>query len=735
MKKLFILGFVLSLCFMDAMAQKKDFTFEDLFYAGTNYKNLQPENMKMTWWGDQPVEIDGKNLSVVNPQNGHKTLLFSTDALNKALEAANAGSVKSAASLQFPYAGKTWVLAVTPEYYVLTDWKKQHVEWKIARQKGSSADDFQKDSRSLAFVQNDNLYVTTADGKTHQVSKDGSRELVYGQSVHRNEFGIMKGTFWSPKGSKLAFYRMDQSMVADYPQVDISTRIATYVPDKYPMAGETSHKVTVGIFNPKTDKTVYLQMGDPTDRYFTNISWSPDEKTVYVIELNRDQNHAQLVAYNAETGAKEALLYEESHPKYVEPMHPLMFLPWNPSVAIYQTRRDGYNHLYLFNVKKQLRGGEEETVGESTYKAYIPCKQLTSGNWEVQEVAGFDKATKSVIIRSTEKSPLQSNVFAVNTETGKRTLLGSAKGVHSVIVSQDRGIYTADWYAAPDVPRSVNILRNNSGKPLNLLTAKDTWADYNVPTFKTGTLKAADGKTDLYYRLTLPPHFDANKKYPTIVYVYGGPHAHNVDARWHYMARSWDVLMASKGYIMFSLDNRGSENRGLDFENATFRHLGVEEMKDQMKGVEYLKSLPYVDANRMGVHGWSFGGFMTTNLMLTYPGTFKAAVAGGPVIDWKYYEVMYGERYMDTPQTNPEGYKGSNLNLKAGNLKGRLLIIYGGNDKTCVPQHSLSFIRACINAGTQPDLFTYPGDEHNMFGRDQIHLHQKITQYFEDFLK
>lgn len=736
MRKLYIIGILLLFCFSKGMAQKKNFTFEDLFYAGSNYKNLQPKNIVLKWWGDKAVKVDGREFVQINTQTGKSNRLFSLDNLNAVL-----GDDIKAYNVQFPYADKTQVLVMNSGKYALIDWTRKTVVWKTDRKPDARFDDFNTLSRNLAYVQKDNLFITTADGKTHQVSTDGSRELVYGQSVHRNEFGIMKGTFWSPKGDKLAFYRMDQSMVADYPQVNISTRIATLEPDKYPMAGETSHQVTVGVFDPSTDKTVYLKAGDPANRYFTNISWAPDGRSIYMIELNRDQNHAQLVRYNAETGEKEAVLYEEMNPRYVEPMNPLIFLPWEPSAFIYQTRRDGYNHLYLFSTK-QFRGSRDNNFSEpsasgalSTWKEYTPVKQLTRGHFEVQEVLGFNTEKKQIIIRSNEINPLHSVIYAVDVNSGKRTLLSSSAGVHSAVLSKGKGLYVADWYSAPDVPRSVNILQTSAPKSLNLLTAKDPWTGYNVPEFKTGTLKAADGKTDLYYRMTLPPDFDPSRKYPVIVYVYGGPHAHNVDARWHYMARPWDILMASKGYIMFSLDNRGSENRGLEFENVTFRHLGVEEMKDQMEGVKYLKSLPYVDVSRMGVHGWSFGGFMTTNLMLTYPDVFKAGVAGGPVIDWKYYEVMYGERYMDMPQTNPEGYKGSDLNQKAGNLKGRLLVIYGGNDPTCVPQHTLSFMRACINAGTQPDLFTYPGDGHNMMGRDQIHLHQKITRYFEDFLK
>ena len=232
-----------------------------------------------------------------------------------------------------------------------------------------------------------------------------------------------------------------------------------------------------------------------------------------------------------------------------------------------------------------------------------------------------------------------------------------------------------------------------------------------------------------------PADFDASKKYPTVVYVYGGPHAHNVEASWHWYSRSWETYMAQKGYIVFILDNRGSENRGLEFEQATWHNLGKVEMLDQMKGVDYLKSLPYVDANRLGVHGWSYGGFMTISLMTNYPDVFKVGVAGGPVIDWRWYEVMNGERYMGTPDTNKEGIEACSLIPMAKNLKGKLQIIIGMNDPTVVPQQALSFIDACTEAGTQPDFFVYPGEGHNMMGHKSVHLHERITQYFEDYLK
>ncbi|MBR4041208.1 MAG: DPP IV N-terminal domain-containing protein, partial [Bacteroidaceae bacterium] len=567
------------------------------------------------------------------------------------------------------------------------------------------------------YVDGDQLYFRPADGgKDIQLTTDGSREIVYGRSVHRDEFGIHSGLFWSPDGMRLAFYRMDQSMVTDYPQVNLFPRIATHEPDKYPMAGETSHEVTVGVYDVATGKTLYLKAGDPKDRYFTNVAWSPDSKTIYMLELNRDQNDCRLVSYDAATGERTSELYRETDEKYVEPQSPILFLPWDDSKFVLQSQKDGYNHLYLFDTE-----GNE-------------LRQLTQGQWVVMDVVGFNTKNKSIIISSNECSPIQCNTWEVNVKSGKRTLLDNGQGWHTPKLSSS-GRYIADSYQTPEIPRNISINDAKTRKQTAYYTSPNPWEGYKVPQFSCGTIKAADDTTDLYWRMVKPADFDETKKYPTVVYVYGGPHAHNVDARWNYGSRSWETYMAQKGYILFILDNRGSENRGKEFEQATFRHLGQEEMRDQMCGVEYLKSLPYVDADRIGVHGWSYGGFMTISLMTNYPDVFKVGVAGGPVIDWKWYEVMYGERYMDTPQSNPEGYAQCSLLPKAKNLKGKLQIITGYNDPTVVPQHCLMFIEECIKAGTQPDFFAYPGEGHNMMGHKSVHLHERITQYFEDYLK
>ena len=721
-KSKFLFLLTLSLLFpLFMQAQGRLFTLEDLNYGGNNFYNLQPRNLYTTWWGDELMFLDADEGGRLD-KDGQRTTLFSLNDIGNEWH--------SAYSATYPYADQPLVLPNNRRQRILYDFEQKKIVWSQSC-RGETHADWNKVSRAVAYVKDNQLYVRTASDEDRQLTTDGSREIVYGQSVHRNEFGIEKGTFWSPDGQLLAFYRMDQTMVTDYPQVDIFHRTAEHQPDKYPMAGENSHVVTIGVYNLATGKTTYLKTpvgsicGDSVDTstpiYFTNIGWSPDSKTIYMFELNRNQNDCRLVSYNAETGDRQTELYRETSDKYVEPMHPIQFLPWDSKLFILQSQRDGYNHLYLYNKEGKL------------------LRQLTSGAFVVMEVLGFNERDKSIIIKANREHPLCHNLYAVNVKNGKMTALDNGRGVHNAELSAT-GIRLLDNYAEPDVPRNIDLVEITHPSQVTthrLLTATDPWKEqgFQIPQFESGSLKAADGTTDLYWRMVKPADFDATKKYPTVIYVYGGPHANNVQASYRWYSRSWETYMAQKGYIVFVLDNRGSQYRGRDFEQATFRQLGQREMEDQMEGVKYLQSLPYVDADRIGVHGWSFGGFMTISLMVNHPDVFKVGVAGGPVIDWKWYEVMYGERYMDTPQSNPDGYEKTSLIPQAKNLKGKLQIIIGYNDDTVVPQHCLSFLAACIETGTQPDFFVYPGEAHNMRGHASVHLHERITQYFEDYLK
>lgn len=570
-------------------------------------------------------------------------------------------------------------------------------------------------SRNIAYTIDNNLWFIDKDKKAVALSKDDNKNIISGQAVHRNEFGIEKGIFFSPQGNYLAYYRMDQTMVNDYPIIDWTVMPAVPKIIKYPMAGGTSHQVTVNIYNPTTGSTVTLKTEGPKDQYLTNVSWSPDEKYVFIAILNREQNHMWLNQYDIVTGNKVRTLFEEKSDKYVEPLNPLTFIPDHNDEFIWWSQRDGYMHLYLYNTNGKL------------------IKQLTKGKWIVNELIGTNKEANEFIITTTKDSPLEKHTYTLNWNSGELTRIDKEAGWHTTTATED-GEYVLDIYTSETTPKNTLVRSTNGKYEQTLLNAPNTLQDFKRPEIKRITLKADDG-TPLYGKLILPVNFDASKKYPMIVYLYNGPHVQLIKNSFPASGNLWYEYMAQHGYVVFTMDGRGSSNRGLVFENATFRHLGTIEMEDQMKGVDYLKSLPYVDGNRMGIHGWSFGGFMTTSFMLRHPDVFKVGVAGGPVLDWSMYEIMYTERYMDTPEENPEGYKASALFDKVKNLKGKLLMIHGTSDNTVVWQHSINFLKKCIDENVQVDYFVYPDYEHNVRGKDRVHLMQKITDYFDLYLK
>mgnify|MGYP000381974978 FL=1 len=570
------------------------------------------------------------------------------------------------------------------------------------------------DNQTIIYTIKNNLFVNV-NGKTLKITDDQNENIINGQSVHRNEFGIDGGIFAAPNFQKIAFYRMDQSMVTDYPIIDWSVTPAENHNIKYPMAGNKSHEVSIGIFDVKTQTKKFLHIEGDKEQYLTSVTWSPDSQSIFVAVLNRGQNHMKLNQYDAETGNLVKTLFEEKDEKYVEPQHPLTFLPGSNKDFIWQSQRTGYNHLFWYNTDKGL------------------VKQITKGDWLVNEILGFNEKKKEIYFSSTKETPLEKHLYKVNWQTSKITRLDKDAGIHNGILSKD-GTHLYDVFANASTPRIANIINTQSLQTKNILTAENPLKNFQRPEIQNITLKADDG-TPLYGKLILPTNFDKTKKYPVIVYLYNGPHLQLVTNNFPASGNLWYEHMAQRGYIVFTMDGRGSSNRGTQFEQAVFRNLGETEMKDQLKGVEYLKSLPFVNAEKMGIHGWSFGGFMTTSFMLKYPEVFKAGVAGGPVIDWTLYEIMYTERYMDTPKENPEGYAKANLLDKVQNLKGKLLMIHGAQDDVVVWQHSVKFLKSAVDKGVQLDYFVYPGHPHNVSGKDRVHLMQKVTDYFDLYLK
>ena len=541
--------------------------------------------------------------------------------------------------------------------------------------------------------------------------------IVYGQSVSRNEFGISGGVFPAPDGKRLAVYRKDESAVTQYPLFNITTRTGEAMLIRYPMAGMASEHVSVCVTDLEGKILSTLQVEDLDDeRYLAGVTWSPDSKYIFVQVINRAQSWMNLNMYRADDGRYVRTILSESNDAWVEPLDPLYFLQGRYDFIYRTDNRDGYRSLYLC-----------DTLCRVT--------RITPVDADVEYVANDGNY---VYYTSAEVSPIENHLFRIRLKgrktVGKPQRLTPEEGWHQVTMSPDCSQFI-DRYSSLNVP-GVTQVRNADGSFREMiLTALDPLDEYAQCRVELGTTPSADGQFDNYYRLFYPRGFDPSKKYPLIVYVYGGPHSQMVNNSWLGNIRMWEMLMAQRGYVVYVQDNRGTSNRGAAFEKAINRQCGTAEAADQMAGIQaLLDRAPWIDRTRIGVHGWSYGGFMTLTLSTRNPGFFKVAVAGGPVIDWQWYEVMYGERYMDTPETNPEGYAGSSLIARAKDLTGRVLICQGLQDGTVVPQHSLSFVQACIEAGIPVDWFPYPLDEHNMRGKARVHLYEKITDYFETYL-
>jgi dipeptidyl-peptidase-4 len=697
---------------MIAPAQEKRLTLKDATYQNPE---IMPKTLsQLSWMGESDAFtwVASSKLVKGTPQPEVHDTLLSLASLNKSVKVFAGDTMKAFPAIT--YINSTSFLYTFKNQLYVYDFAQNNLSSPNKFSEKASNIDIHKESKAVAYTVENNLYVAI-QGKEIAVTRDDKKGIVNGQSVHRDEFGISKGTFWSPSGNYLAFYRMDETMVTDYPLVNIDARVAEVQNIKYPMAGMKSHVVTVGVFDVKTGTVVFMKTGEPAEQYLTCVTWDPSEKYIYIALLNRDQDHLCLNQYSVATGEFIRTLFEEKNDKYVEPLHPLYFLKVQPDQFVWLSRRDGNLHLYLYNTRGEL------------------IKQLTSGDWEVTAYLGADETTGRFFFSSVMDSPIADNLYTVDMKTRKITRISEGHGTHSGSVNMS-GKYVLDQYSSTAVTREIRLLDTKGNLVRLLLPDSNPLKDYKLGETGIFTIKASDG-CDLYCRLIKPADFDPQKKYPVYFYVYGGPHSQLVTDSWLGGANLFFYYMAQQGYVVFTLDNHGTSNRGLKFEQAIFRNLGVLEANDQIKGVEYLKTLPYVDADRIGVDGWSYGGFMAITLMLKYPGVFKIATAGGPVTDWKYYEVMYGERYMDTPDQNPEGYKNACLLNYVNKLQGKLLIIHGTMDPTVVWQNSLTFLKKCIEEGKQVDYFVYPGYPHNVRGKDRMHLYEKLLSYFDENLK
>ena len=576
-------------------------------------------------------------------------------------------------------------------------------------------------NKVFVIKNNDGVFVQTVlnDYQPILLCPDTGKNIVFGETVHRSEWGINEGQYISPKGNYIAFYRMDESMVEDYPLVNTTTPIATVENIKYPMAGRTSHQVKVGIF----DVAKSAQAGMPMYHYIntdlsdgeflTNVTFSPDEQYLYITHLNREQNHSKLIRYDLKTGNKVKVLIEEMDSRYVEPCDRMIFLKNNNFLWISET--DGWRHLYLYDFNGNL------------------IRKVVDGRFDIVDVEGLDAKEEYVYftMAPTEK-PVNQYVCKAALKDGKITRIAATDGTHTPIFNEAK-TYFVDYFTNVTTPRVISVV-NNQGKTMKeLKNCKNPYADCALGTTKMFPILNKEGDS-LWCRLITPPNMDPTKKYPCLIYVYGGPHSQLVTNS--FMSGGVFLeFMAEQGYVVFTLDNRGTQNRGADFEKCIHRNLGVKEVEDQMCGVEYLKTLPYVDAERIGLDGWSYGGFMTLSLITEHPEAFKAASCGGPVVNWAWYEVMYGERYMDTPQENPDGYENANIIPKIKNVKCPLLVMHGCQDHTVVWQHTLELMRQAVTDGIEIEYFPYTAHDHNVMGKERVHLWNKLLRFHNQNLK
>ncbi|BDD04943.1 prolyl tripeptidyl peptidase [Aureibacter tunicatorum] len=706
MRRKGMLMIVMLLCVLSVSAQQlQDLTLETAVMQ--RGRALAPKRLAQLHWvpnSSSYYYVDGEVLFTGNAKSSSDKVLCRLDDLKK--EFVELNSMKRFPKINWWDSNNFWFEKGDSFYnYSVKDSRL----YKVMRIDKSAMDkDYQPAKNLLAYTKANNLFIMK-DGDEIAITDDKGPAIVNGKSVHRNEFGIHKGTFWSPESDKLAFYRNDQREVTDYPLLNIDTRPATAMPFKYPMAGMTNESVTIGVYDVNSGEKIYLETGVGEDNeYLTNIAWGPEGEYLYVAVLNRDQNFLKMQQYDAQSGKMISTIFEESSEKYVQPLHPITFVPNRKNEFIWMSERDGYNHIYRYNTSGKL------------------LNQVTQGEWVVTECLGFDLGSKNVYAIATANDGLDRKIIKSTLSNSKSKDLTTKSGTYHAELNKHNNHLLTN-FSSLEVPRKQEV-QSEKKVVKTLLDAPDPYAGYEIGDIEFHKLKATDSSV-LNCRMIKPVDFDENQRYPVLVYVYGGPNVQLVRNTFGGGISPWMQYMAQKGYIVFTLDNRGTANRGRDFEQATFRNLGTIESVDQLTGVEYLASLPYVDTEKLAVHGWSFGGFMTTTLMTKSPSTFKVGVAGGPVIDWKYYEVMYTERYMDTPENNPAGYANSNLIDKAKELEGDLLMIHGLDDDVVVVQHSLLFVKSCVDEGIPLDYFVYPGHKHNVRGKDRVHLMQKVLNY------
>lgn len=582
---------------------------------------------------------------------------------------------------------------------------------------------FSPDGSKIAFVRDNNLYyVTLADGTLTAVTEDGQRnQLIHGSTdwVYEEEFGFVKAFYWSPNGDQLAFISFDESAVKEY---NMQLWGDLYPQDerfKYPKAGEANSTVSVSVYNLTSGTTTKMDVGAETDIYLPRVQWTTDNQKLSIIRLNRLQNRLDILHADATTGSSEVILTEESD-TYVDINYndDLTYLE-DGEHFVYTSERDGYKHIYLYTLPGKL------------------VRQVTHGAWEVSELIGIDEAQELVYYLSTEESPLERQLYSVTLNGKKKRRLSEEAGTHNVEFSPSYRYYV-DRYSSLVHPTMVKLYQTHSQKLIRTLednqALQEEVAQYTWGTREAITVPVSDS-LELNGYLIKPHDFDSTRQYPLLMYVYGGPNSQLVVNRWPGDREAWFHVLAQEGYLVACVDNRGTGGRGRDFSHMTYGQLGKYEVQDQIASAQYLGQRPYVDAGRIGIWGWSYGGYMSSLALFIGGDVFKAGIAVAPVTSWRFYDSVYTERYLQTPQINAQGYDQYSPLSHVGKLEGNFLLIHGTGDDNVHFQNAVTLQNSLIAANKQFDSFYYPNRNHGIYGGNtRLHLFNMMTDFLKEKL-
>ena len=579
---------------------------------------------------------------------------------------------------------------------------------------------FSPDASKVAFVRNNNLfYVSLPDMKEEQVTSDGQfGSIINGTTdwVYEEEFSIVVGFEWSPDGKKLAYYRFDETEVREYNLQYWAGLLYPYdYRYKYPKAGEKNSTVAIFIYDLETGKRVRADTGAETDIYIPRIKWTADSNTLSIRKLNRLQNHMQLLHANATSG-ETAIVLDEKTDTYFDIEVLEILYPASGKDFIAMSEQEGYMQLYLYSLSGKL------------------IKKLTTGNFDVTEFIGLDEKSKVLYYTSAEESPLERHFYSLSLDGKKKTRLSQGAGIHEINMSNDFQFYI-DHHSSAEHPKLVTLFRTKKNTPVKVLERNEDLIakikEFGIVPKEFFTFKD-DAGIELNGFMLKPKNFDGSKEYPVMLYQYSGPGSQEVQNVWGSDHFYFHQMLVQKGYIVVFIDPRGTGGRGEEFKKVTYKELGKYELEDHLSAARYIASLDYVDDDRIGIWGWSYGGYMSSLALTKGAGAFKMGIAVSPVTNWRFYDTIYTERYLQTPQLNPDGYDLNSPTTYAKNLKGDFLLIHGTGDDNVHLQNSIVLQDALINAGVQFESFFYPDKHHGIQGaKTRHHLYTMMLNFIE----